>query len=510
MSEAARTRRPDLRFEPQMDRAGAGAPGADPLAELARLVGQDDPFRDVFKTGGRSIAARAPGKTEPTMRNDPPARSEARGYEDPRMRGSIDDDHVETDADRIARNEGYESADHRWDEADQPPDYDAQDYETAEHHGTHEAAHYHTDGDPETAHQDYEAPPLTPDLWAQGAEHEDGSAPNVLADDGAPRSRAPRRPLAVLAAVLLLTGGGLAATFVARSGPGAAVLGRNTPTIMAAAGPNKIKQDETPASTTPEDVDSALLNRNNPTSSGPTRVVSSQEQPVDLAQLPRAAGSSDAQGEAQPAASGNMFPEPKKVKTFVVRPDGTILSSGSAPPQTTASIDNLPALASLPPAAEASAAAPRPTTPKASARAATTPRSAPTTIADVAAGGTDLQDTAQRGRQPSSSGVKPPRAKPVEVADASASVTPAATGQGGTYGLQLAAAPTEQEARDLFAKLQKKYSAELGPYRPTIRKADSGDKSVYRLRVSNLSQDQAKQICSQLQASGGSCFVVRN
>ena len=323
----------------------------------------------------------------------------------------------------------------------------------------------------------------------------------------------------MLAAVLVLTGGGLAATFLARTGTGAAVLGRQTPTILAAAGPNKIKQVDAAATSTPEDADGALLNRNNPTSPGSTKVVNSQEQPIDLGQLPKAA-SGDGQDAPQPQqSSSSPFPEPRKVKTFLVRPDGTMISPSGAGIGATGSVPApanpvLPSIAAMPPPDSPPAApvvAPRPATPKTAARTPTTPKSPPASIADAASGVDAAAPPAPaKARQPASAGVKAPKAKPIEVADASASVTPAATGQGGAYGLQLAAAPSEQEARELFTRLQKKYSAELGPYHPTIRKADSGDKSVYRLRVGNLSQDQAKSICSQLQASGGSCFVVRN
>ncbi len=105
--------------------------------------------------------------------------------------------------------------------------------------------------------------------------------------------------------------------------------------------------------------------------------------------------------------------------------------------------------------------------------------------------------------------MRPSKAKPIEVADAATSdaAAPASTG---AFGLQLAAAGSEEEARGIFARLQKKYSGELGSFKPTIRKADSGDKSVYRVRVGNLAQDQAKSLCARLQAGGGTCFVVHN
>jgi SPOR domain len=33
---------------------------------------------------------------------------------------------------------------------------------------------------------------------------------------------------------------------------------------------------------------------------------------------------------------------------------------------------------------------------------------------------------------------------------------------------------------------------------------------VYRVRVGNMSRDEAVSMCERLKASGGSCFVARN
>ncbi|MBX9741531.1 MAG: SPOR domain-containing protein, partial [Beijerinckiaceae bacterium] len=37
-----------------------------------------------------------------------------------------------------------------------------------------------------------------------------------------------------------------------------------------------------------------------------------------------------------------------------------------------------------------------------------------------------------------------------------------------------------------------------------------GSKSVYRVRVTGLSSEEANSLCAKLKASGGSCFVARN
>ena len=56
MSEAARSRRDDTRYEPTLAVPGREAASSDPLAELARLVGQDDPYRSVFRPAPAAVA----------------------------------------------------------------------------------------------------------------------------------------------------------------------------------------------------------------------------------------------------------------------------------------------------------------------------------------------------------------------------------------------------------------------------------------------------------------------
>ncbi len=504
MSEALTTRRSDARQEPRFDQPRPPGPaGNDPLAELARLVGQDDPFRAVFRGGtegsaaqdrqtvddaGHAPPAHDPHHPDPAMfgHDDRPVRDDDEAH---RFRPSpygYDGDHAEHSP---ASHQGY--AEHEEFAADDDGRYEAH---GVENYGA---------GDPRAV--------LTPDVWAQG--EDDHAAVAHSGDDPGPEAipsaRTPRRPLVVLAAVLLLTGGGLAATFFARAGTSVGV-GKEAPTIMAANGPNKIKLAD-PSATAPVDADAALLNKGG-VPGGTARVVNSQEQPIDLAQLPKTAARTDTD-----AGGGGFFPQPRKVKTFVVRPDGTIVGAATSPgpgaapavppPARAADANALPIGLTPGDLLPTTAAVPRAGTPKTPARAPTTPKvTADTTISDLTqgpgAGGTG------RARQPASPGVHAaPKVRPIEVAEADAGVTP---GAGGNFGLQLTAAPSEQDARDAFSKLQKKFSSQLGSFKPTIRKADTGDKTVYRVRVGNLGQDEAKTLCSQLQAGGGSCYVVHN
>jgi hypothetical protein len=265
---------------------------------------------------------------------------------------------------------------------------------------------------------------------------------------------------------------------------------------MAASGPTKVKVEDT-GTTAPEDQDAALLNKNANLSSGPVKIVSSQEQPVDLGQLPKTSDLADG-ARPLPPPTPSPFPEPKKVKTFVVHPDGSMLSADGVPTGSDA----------------AGMAAPNglgsalPATPKTASRGGTTPQSAPPqdAIAALSAPSADPDATAatsaRSARQPAAPGVRIASAKPNDTADA-----PAAAGGG--YGIQVASSPVEADANAAFAKLKKKYPAQLGSLTPTIHRAETGDKPVFRVRVGSMSQEEAKTLCAQLPDAHG-CFVVRN
>ncbi len=76
--------------------------------------------------------------------------------------------------------------------------------------------------------------------------------------------------------------------------------------------------------------------------------------------------------------------------------------------------------------------------------------------------------------------------------------------------MQLAAPSSEQEARDIQLRLIKKYGGDIPGFHPAIRKAISGDKTVYRVRTLGLSKEDATALCQKVQSTGGNCFVAKN
>ena len=90
----------------------------------------------------------------------------------------------------------------------------------------------------------------------------------------------------------------------------------------------------------------------------------------------------------------------------------------------------------------------------------------------------------------------------------STAAVPEAAGQKGTFAVQLAASPSEADARSTAARL--KQNAALSGYNPTWKTSEVNGRTVYRVRVSNLSRESANELCGKIKAGGGSCFVAGN
>ncbi len=125
---------------------------------------------------------------------------------------------------------------------------------------------------------------------------------------------------------------------------------------------------------------------------------------------------------------------------------------------------------------------------------------------------------------PSSSGpldlataaAKAQAAAPTQVASlptaaASAQAAPVATSSGGAAAyVQLSSQRTEDAARSAFAALQRKFPSILGSAVADIQQADLGSKGMYyRARVGAPSKDAAVALCEQLRAAGGDCLIAR-
>ena len=93
-----------------------------------------------------------------------------------------------------------------------------------------------------------------------------------------------------------------------------------------------------------------------------------------------------------------------------------------------------------------------------------------------------------------------------------AAIPPSAEGAANGFVVQLSSQKTESEAQSSFRSLQAKFPNELGGRQPLIRRADLGSKGVfYRTMIGPFaSAQEASQFCATYKAAGGQCVVPNN
>jgi hypothetical protein len=187
---------------------------------------------------------------------------------------------------------------------------------------------------------------------------------------------------------------------------------------------------------------------------------------------------------------------PRRVKTLVVRPDGSVMPPSAQPaPQQAAPADAAPA-----PAPEQQMAAAEPAMP-----AMPMPQAAPAPAPVAAAAPAPAPASAPVAADPQPVAAIP--AKP-KVAAADAAPAPAKPSQ---YVVQVGSKQNQTEALATFADMQQKYPTLLASYRPMVQKADLGAKGVwYRLRIGPIvDKNAATKLCGQLKSQGHpDCLVM--
>ena len=307
--------------------------------------------------------------------------------------------------------------------------------------------------------------------------------------------------------------------------------------------PPLIKADTEPVKTAPEksaetqQQNKAIYDRVDGGAPAKSKVVSREEEPVDLPRAPASEPRPDGARIILPGgtASTETTPpsthgsEPRRVKTVAIRPDQPVAAPQVATPQIPApqpmaqqqvaardpiaetartgeaprgsEFDNgimaegdSPRLAAAPTRAAPPAPAPRPAAPQPAAPVA---RSTPAPAPAPAAPRNDPQQVAA---------VTPRAAAPT--AAAAAQPRPSAGG----FVVQVTSQRSEADARSAYANLQKRYPSVLGPYQPSIQTATVGDRGVYyRVRVGPFgSSTDASTVCNNLRTAGGDCVVARN
>ncbi|MER9184436.1 SPOR domain-containing protein [Mesorhizobium sp. M0159] len=225
---------------------------------------------------------------------------------------------------------------------------------------------------------------------------------------------------------------------------------------------------------------------------------------------------------------------PRKVRTMVVKPDGSLVARedpAPAAPQMAAAEPADPAPQHVAPAAQADAAAQTGTVPlidqltsdpkigdqpsgdQASGDQAETSKLQPAPKPDTKA---EAKPSAskQSASTPATVPVAPqrPSDQPVDVVgevkpDQVASIDPAAAGAG-SWSIQIASQPTVESAQATYQDLQRRYGSVLSGRTANIVKAEiAGKGTFYRVRVPAQSRNEAIKLCTSYKAAGGNCFV---
>jgi SPOR domain len=84
-------------------------------------------------------------------------------------------------------------------------------------------------------------------------------------------------------------------------------------------------------------------------------------------------------------------------------------------------------------------------------------------------------------------------------------------GGGGGYYVQVSAQKSEEEAKSSFRGIQAHHASLLGGQQAVIRRKDLGGKGVfYGAQVGPFSREAASKLCEDLKAAGQSCMIQRN
>jgi hypothetical protein len=465
--------RPYRASEPPV-RGAAKTPGSDPLAELARLIGQTDPFGEF---GRERATAPQPAGTPYT----------AQAGVDPR---------VPAPPQRFGDNGYYTARSAPNDQqSDAAQDYNGQSYGRQLYGGTPSTT------DDELYQADHEADYA----YEQDAAHH---AEEEYYDD-VPTSRR-RLGIMAIVGVLALAVIGTAGAFGYRALFGSSSSSQPPPVIKAETGPNKI----VPAATGKDTQSNKLITDRLNERGQSEKLVSREEQPLDK---PATVVLSQAAPQST-LGSGVIGSEPKKIRTIAIHPDQQVMADatppGAAPLAVPAS-----ARAAATPATSPSAPAARAAgtvTPDAEQDVAPPPpaRAPVRSAAPASSSGAPLSlnpDAPPAARAPAAPSRTASVAAPAQTAPAPSAAASGNAGGAGSY-VQVSSQRSEAEAQAAFRSLQAKYPNQLGGRQPLIHRVDLGAKGTYyRTMVGPFANaSEAGELCSSLKAAGGQCLIQRN
>lgn len=398
---------------------------------------------------------------------------------------------------------------------------------------------YGTYSDPNVALADAESRPYDPSVEYQGIQSE-------ALEEAVPQTKTRKGFVVAIAALVVVgIGGGV---IWGLSGSGGS--DSETPVIVANNDPVKETPDDPGGKVIPHQ-NKEIYDRIDGTRSdeGPENLMPATEKPMALTNdgnSPRVISLSGGEevvnqnGGAQAPASARA---PKKVRTVIVRPDGTIVTANEADTRSTApqspGLESTPSEDALSQTLAAGTQNPLPTGTdttsnglvSASDGLATNilPQSKPAELVALQAAAREAAEAArqaavQAAPAPSLQEQTPsaaPRSQvqgqqPLVLApNANNNVVSQQPAQqataGGAYTVQVTSQRSPEQARAAFSNIQSRLPSVLGGYQPDIKRADLGDRGIYyRVRVGSFAdQAGAGAFCQSIKQAGGDCLVSR-
>jgi hypothetical protein len=234
--------------------------------------------------------------------------------------------------------------------------------------------------------------------------------------------------------------------------------------------------------------------------------------------------------ESSPAVS------PRKVRTMIVKPDGTLVARDEpvAQPETKVAANETPASKDEPqvnmvktttvspqvetgstpkavPAAD-QAAAPEQKSALAEAAVATVEETAPVRTIKTTPVAETNPVPQTRPVEEKEKVVDTFKTEPVEKVQPAAEAKPVETASvaPGTYVIQIASLPSEAEAQKSYKTLSGKFGSVIGGKGVDIKKAEIAGKGTYfRVRIPAGSKAEANSLCTRYKSAGGSCLVTK-
>jgi hypothetical protein len=345
------------------------------------------------------------------------------------------------------------------------------------------------------------------------SEFDQDMMPGHLAEENS-RRPIPRKLLigGLIAGVALIGGLGAFAFSYGGGSSGAPEL------VRAEDGPVKIRPENPGGATVPNQehkVYERVAGEGNTNGTGQENLVTTAEEPLDVTppaddeniavsgkgedRIEQILQDTEGQSDAELAAVA-----PRKVRTMVVKPDGTLVEREDAPGTSNEQTDTIPAAA--PPATEGIPGATQDVPALAPVPGETQVATAPP--APVASETT--------GSTPDTAPIAPlrPAEQPIDVVgevkpDQVAAATTAAAAAG-TWAMQIASQPSEAAAQSSYQDLARRYGSVLQGRNVNIVKAEiAGKGTFWRVRVPANTRNEAIGLCEQYKAAGGNCFVSR-